>query len=83
MKKFAILFLLLTFFIAPIAFAQAPPSAAMSEKADMKVYACSMDGYTAEKSGKCPMCGMKLEKKIMKTDEAQSALEKSKEMVKQ
>lgn len=28
-----------------------------------KTYVCSMDGYTSDKPGKCPKCGMELEEK--------------------
>ncbi len=34
-----------------------------SDKVAHKTYVCSMDGYTSDKPGKCPKCGMDLEEK--------------------
>jgi rubrerythrin len=48
----------------------------------MKVYVCSMDQYTSEKPGNCPMCGMKMQEKEMTAADAQAALDKSKDMIK-
>ncbi len=35
---------------------------ARKPKAAKTVYKCPMDGYTSDKPGKCPNCGMALEK---------------------
>lgn len=45
----------------------------------VKMYVCPMDGYTSDKPGKCPLCGMNLKEKEMTAADAQSALDKAKE----
>lgn len=68
--------------VAPVAFAEemakSMPMGDMAKQGMMKVYHCSMDGYTSDKPGTCPLCGMKLQEKEMTADEAKKAMEESK-----
>lgn len=53
--------------------------AAHAQAGAMKtVYVCPMDGYTSEKPGECPLCGMFLEEKEMPAADANAALDKFK-----
>jgi len=80
MKKISMLLVLTAVLLAPAVFAEdMAKSMPMQDSQMMKVHQCSMDGYTAEKAGECPLCGMKLEEKELPADEAKAALEKSKE----
>lgn len=82
MKKISTLIVLTVVLFAPVVLAQEGMHAGHSHMGEhgemMKVYQCSMDGYTSEKAGECPLCGMDLEEKEMPADEAKAALEKSK-----
>ena len=76
------LLILAAIVISPVAYAEdmakSMPMGEMGKEGMMKMHQCSMDGYTSEKAGKCPRCGMDLEEKEMTADEAKAALEKSK-----
>lgn len=81
MKKLMSFLILAAIVISPVAFAEdMAKSMPMQDHSQMmKVHQCSMDGYTSEKAGKCPKCGMDLEEKELPADEAKAALEASKE----
>jgi len=62
--------------------AQYPPeilaaSQASSVDQKVKMYVCPMDGYTSDKPGECPLCGMDLEEKEMTAAEAEAEMEKT------
>lgn len=40
-----------------------PAPASAAAESGKTTYVCPMDGYTSDKPGKCPKCGMKLEKR--------------------
>lgn len=82
MKKWMSVLVLAATVVAPVAFAeemaQSAPMGDMGQQGMMKMYHCSMDGYTSDKPGTCPLCGMKLQEKEMTADEAKKAMEESK-----
>lgn len=82
MKKLATLLILAVMLVGPVAFAHemenSAPMGDMGKSGMMKMYQCPMDGYTADKAGKCPKCGMEMKEKEMTADEAKAAMEKSK-----
>ena len=55
----------------------APHDEAAEATGMVKVYQCPMDGYTV--SAKCPLCGAKMEEKEMTAADAQAAIDKSKD----
>ena len=83
MKKILAVLILATLLVAPVLFAEETMKSAsmgdMGNKGMMKMYQCSMDGYTSDKPGKCAKCGMNLSEKEMTADQAQAALKESKE----
>ena len=84
MKKMTMFLILASIFAGGVAFAEGvakPVSLMMNDKAEgkVKVYQCSMEGYTADKPGVCPFCKMQLEEKEMTAKEAKAALEQSKQ----
>ncbi len=83
MKKLAVFLVVASILASPAVFAAEEMSKSMPMMNDqtqgkMKMYQCPMDGYTSDKAGNCPLCGMKLEEKEMTADEAKKALEESK-----
>ncbi len=80
MRKISVFLVLASLLFAPGVFAEEMgKSMPMHDHSKMmKMYQCSMDGYTSEKPGECPRCGMKLEEKEMTPDEAKAGLEESK-----
>ncbi len=82
MKKLAMFLVLAAILVGPVAFAEemgkSAPMGDMGKQGMMKMYQCPMDGYTSDKAGKCPKCGMELKEKEMTADEAKAAMEKSK-----
>jgi hypothetical protein len=90
MKKLMSILVLAVMLIVPAAFAEDMGSMPMGnakeqqgEPSNMTVYQCSMDGYTSDKPGNCPKCGMKLNEKTMTASQAKAALEQSQNPVKQ
>lgn len=75
--------ILVSIFAGPVAFAEGvgKPVSLMNDQVQgkVKMYQCSMEGYTSDKPGKCPFCDMDLEEKEMTVDEAKAALDQSKE----
>lgn len=53
------------------------PAGTPAHNDKVKVYQCSMDKYTVAHD--CPLCGMKMEEKEMTAGEAQAAIDKSKD----
>ena len=82
MRKIFAALTLASLLIAPVVFAEemakSAPMGDMGNQGMMKMYQCSMDGYTSDKTGKCPKCGMELSEKEMTADEAKAALEEAK-----
>ena len=82
MKKMTAVLTLVLLLTAPVVFAEEAAKSAMMDdmgsQGMMKMYQCAMDGYTADKPGKCPKCGMELSEKQMTAAEAKAALDGSK-----
>ena len=83
MKKIATFLILVSIFAGPVAFAEGvgKPVSLLNEQTQgkVKVYQCSMEGYTSDKPGKCAKCGMDLMETEMAAEEAKAALEQSKQ----
>jgi transposase-like protein len=55
------------------------PAGTPAHEDKVKVYQCPMDKYTVSRD--CPLCGMKMEEKEMTSADAQAAIDKAKEQM--